>query len=335
MEHKIRMADIAKELGISVVSVSKALSGKDGVSEETRQKVLGLAQQMQYVPLRAKGNPKHRTPSGNIGILMANQFFADNTFYSEMYRQLVICCGENGYSALLELVTSENEMACVMPAMVHGQKVDGLIFMGELSKAYIDSVTQCGLPYILLDFYHDDIDADSITSDNIKGGYRLTRHLLETGRRKIGFVGSVLSTSSIMDRFIGYSKALLHEGIVPREDWIIKDRIGKTTPVALKLPEEMPEAFICSCDNTAYLMVELLQQSGYRVPEDVAVAGYDDYTIAQRCNPPLTTYRVNVGDMGRHAVVQLIWKIKGKAVTRGNMMVDGEIVIRESTKQLK
>lgn len=331
MDKKVRMADIAEQLGISVVSVSKALSGKEGVSEETRAKVLELAKQMEYVPLRSKEKSEPRVNSGNIGILMADLFFSDNTFYSNMYRQLIKCCNENGYSAMLELVTAEAEAACTVPAMVFGKKVDGLIFMGEFSPEYITAVAQRGLPYILLDSYHDDLDADSITSDNIAGSYCLTKHLLQSGRTRIGFIGSILATSSIMDRFLGYSKALLQAGIPVRMDWVLEDRVGKTTPVDPTLPEEMPEAFLCSCDDTAYTVVKLLKRRGYRIPEDVAVAGYDDYHIAQFCSPQLTTYRVNAQDMGRHAVAQLIRRIKGKPITHGNMVVCGEVVLREST----
>lgn len=331
MDKKVRMADIAQQLGISVVSVSKALSGKEGVSDETRAKVLELAKQMDYVPLRSKDKSEPRVSSGNIGILMADLFFSDNTFYSNMYRQLVRCCNENEYSAMLELVTAEAEAGCTVPAMVQGKKVDGLIFMGEFSQEYISAVAQQGLPYILLDSYHDDLDADSITSDNVAGGYRLTRHLLQSGKTRIGFIGSILATSSIMDRFLGYSKALLQAGIPVRMEWVLEDRVGKTTPIAPTLPDEMPEAFLCSCDDTAYTVVELLKRRGYRIPEDVAVAGYDDYHIAQFCSPQLTTYRVNAQDMARHAVAQLIRRIKRKQITHGNMVVCGEVIIRKST----
>lgn len=325
------MADIAQLLGISVVSVSKALSGKDGVSDDTRAKVLELAKQMGYAPLRLRENAEPRVHSGNIGILMADLFFEDKTFYSSMYRQLVMCCNENGYSVMLELVTAEAEANRIVPAMVQGQKVDGLIFMGEFAQEYIRAVMQCKLPCILLDSYHEDLDADSITSDNVAGGYRLTQHLLQSRRTKIGFVGSILATSSIMDRFLGYSKALLQAGIPICMDWVLEDRIGKTSPIAPTLPTEMPEAFLCSCDDTAYTVVELLKRSGYRIPEDVAVAGYDDYHIAQFCSPQLTTYRVNAQDMARHAVAQLIRKIRKKQITRGNTVVCGEVIIRKST----
>lgn len=330
MDKKTRMADIAKELGISVVSVSKALSGKEGVSDETRAKVLELARKMDYTPLRVREKTVPRTPSGNVGILIPDMFFGDNSFYANMYRELVKCCAENGHSAMLELVTAEAEQGKQIPAMVQGDKVDGLIFMGEFTPEYIRAVGK-DLPFLLLDSYHDGLDMDSITSDNVSGGYRLTQHLLRSGRTKIGFVGSIRATSSIMDRFLGYCKALLHEGLPLRADWVLEDRIGLATTVIPKLPDDMPQAFLCSCDDTAYTVVEQLKRRGYRVPQDVAVAGYDDYTIAQFCSPPLTTYRVNAQDMARHAVAQILRKIKGKAITHGNMVVCGELVLREST----
>lgn len=331
MDKKVRMADIAQQLGISVVSVSKALSGKEGVSESTRAKVLELARQMDYVPLRAREKETRPSLSGNIGILMADLFFADNTFYSNMYRQLLMSCHEQGYSAMLELVTAEAERSCTIPALIQGQKVDGLIFMGELDRAYISAVAAYGLPYVLLDSYHDDINAHSITSDNASGGYRLTQYLIQSGRRKIGFIGSILATSSIMDRFLGYSKALLHAGIPIRMDWVLEDRIGKTTPIAPVLPEEMPEAFVCSCDDTAYTVVEMLKRSGFRIPQDVAVAGYDDYHIAQFCTPQLTTYRVNTKDMGKQAVRHLISQIHDEPVIHGNLEICGQVIVRDST----
>ena len=92
----------------------------------------------------------------------------------------------------------------------------------------------------------------------------------------------------------------------------------------------MPRAFVCNCDEVAYNLVEQLKHRGYRVPEDVAVTGYDDYQFALVCDPPLTTYRVNVEDMGGMAAVQLLRKIKGKRFTGGNSVVGGRLVMRKS-----
>lgn len=334
MDKKIRMADIAEQLGISVVSVSKALSGKDGVSEEMREKILNLAREMGYVPLRSKPQNEggEKKVSGNLGILVADRFFADSTFYSNLYRQIVTKCNENGLSAMLEIISWDAECNCLVPTVIQERKVDGLIVMGELQKSYMRIVMESGMPYMLLDFYDDDTpETSSVTSDNVSGGYHLTKHMLDTGRTKIGFLGSIHATSSIMDRFLGYTKALLRAGESLRMDWVLEDRDVEGNFVSVQLPEEMPQAFICSCDEVAYRLVEQLKDCGYRVPEDVAVAGYDDFRYARICNPELTTYHVNTEEMGDVIVKQMVSRIRGKHVTNGNIVVKGWFVKREST----
>lgn len=328
MDKKVRMVDIANRLGISIVSVSKGLAGKDGVSEEMRTKILATAEEMGYVMPLAKTEGK--SSSGNIGILVADRFIADNAFYPGLYRQVMIRCSENGYSAIMEIVSPEAEAHCVIPAMVQGNKVDGIIFMGELHRNYLKTVIQSELPYILLDFYDEELEADSVTSDNVAGGFRVTNALLQAGHRKIAYVGSIFSTSSIMDRYLGYSKALLRAGIGLRPEWRLEDRDIEGKFIQVKLPDEMPDAFVCNCDEVAYNLVEQLKRKGYKIPQDVAVTGYDDHRFAQLCDPQLTTYHVNMEDMGRLAATQLIRKIKGKRFTGGNTVVGGKLIKRKS-----
>lgn len=332
MEKQVRMADLAEKLGISVVSVSKALSGKEGVSEEVRKRVLELAKEMNYTPLRVR-TPKDKKEivSGNIGILVADRFFADNAFYSNLYRQVQKRCDAKGFSALLEIVSWEAESHCILPAVVRRKRVDGIIFMGELKREYVNKVKECGLPFMLLDFYDDETYADSVNSDNVAGSYLLTKHIIQTGRKKIGFVGSRHATSSIMDRFLGYTKAMVRAGLTIEERWILEDRDEMGAYIPLQLPEELPEAFLCSCDEVAFQLVEQLKKRGCRVPEDVAVAGYDDYYMAQLCTPPLTTYRVNMEGMGNTVANQMIYRITGKHIAHGSLIVKGELVKRQST----
>lgn len=328
MEKKVRMADIAERLGISIVSVSKGLAGKDGVSEEMRTKILAAAEEMGYtVP---QNRQAEKTSSGNIGILVADRFIADNAFYPALYRQVLMRCNEGGYSAMMEIVSPEAEAKCTMPTFVQGNKVDGIIFMGELRRPYLKTVMQSGLPFILLDFYDEELEADSVTSDNVAGGFRVTNAILQAGRREIAFVGSVFATSSIMDRYLGYVKALMREGIPLRPDWRLEDRDVNGRFIPVELPEQMPKAFVCNCDEVAYNLVEQLKRKGYRVPEDISVTGYDDHQFSQICDPPLTTYWVNIEDMGRMAAAQLIRKVKGKRFTGGNTVVGGRLILRDS-----
>lgn len=335
MGKKIRMADIAEKLDISVVSVSKALAGKEGVGKEIRQKIIDTAKEMGYIKTETtkEDTTKEDTTNKIIGILVADRFFSDNTFYSSMYRSVLLNSTKAGFSTMLEIVSPEDERNCVPPKMITSNMIDGIIFMGEIDRNYLYKVSEYHLPYIFLDFYDDEINGDSVCSDNNHGAYKLTSYLLENGYSKIGFVGSVLSTSSILDRYLGYHKALLRKNISLREDWIINDRDEEGKFVELDLPDEMPEAFLCSCDEVAYNLVNKLKAMGLRVPEDVAVAGYDDFRYSILSDPQLTTYRVNVDAMGDTVVSRLVKKIKGKNYIQGCVIVNGTLVIRKSTAQ--
>lgn len=215
--------------------------------------------------------------------------------------------------------------------MLTARKVDGLIFMGELNPNYLRTAVQSALPFVLLDFYDDEAGADSIISDSLSGGYQLASHLLKSGRKSIAFVGSIFSTSSIMDRYLGYTKALLRGGIQPRADWLLEDRDRDGNLISFDLPDEMPQAFMCSCDEVAYHLVEKLKRAGYRIPQDIAVTGYDDYRFSQICDPQLTTYRVDAEGMGMAAATHLIRLLQGKRVSHGIQTLNGKLICRQST----
>lgn len=331
MGKPVRMADIAEQLNISVVSVSKALAGKPGVSEEMRAKVVALARQMGYAG-RSGSESGNAGGTGNIGVLVSDRFFNENTFYSNLYRSLVLSSTGEGLTCMLEIVSDEVEKAGQMPTLVTGRKVDGLIFMGNLDLDYLRAVTASGLPCILLDFYIPCGPLDCVVSDNLEGGIALTDHLLSQGCREIGFVGSIWATSSIMSRYLGYQQALRMAGIVPQEDWLLDDRDINGLFIPIQLPERLPRAFLCSCDEVAYNLVKSLQDRGLRVPEDVAVCGYDDFRYATLSQPTLTTYQVNVELMARMAVSHLAEQIRHETNLGIRFTVPGKLVIRESSK---
>lgn len=330
MEKGVRMADIAQRLGISIVSVSKGLSGKEGVSEEMRARIVETAREMGYTPPAAKAVSAAQQ-SKTIGILVCDRFFNENSFYSNLYRAVLQRCNEIGATCMLEIISPAAEYSCTMPLMLTNHKVDALIFMGEIERRYLGAAAEYGLPFVLLDFYDETISADSVCSDNLAGGYMMTEHLIKTGRTKIGYVGSITATSSIMDRYLGYCKALLRHGIEPNPAWRLEDRDETGHNIHLKLPEEMPEAFVCNCDECAYNLTEQLKREGYRIPQDIAVTGYDDFRWPTICSPNLTSYRVNVDGMANAAVDQLRRKWQHKPVPAPSVLVPGAFVRRQST----
>lgn len=329
MAKLVTMSDIAGELGVSIVSVSKALSGKDGVSETTRELILAKARELGYVFSTSSkmANPDQKYV---IGVLVAARFFDENTFYNKLYCDFLNECSIKGYSVMLEIVTSQNENEATLPKLIKDNLVDGVVFMGEMKKQYIQRVISQKIPYIFLDFFNDELVGDVVIGDNIHGGYAMAREIIESGKKKIGFVGSIRQTSSIMDRFLGMVKAINKLGGETRGDWVVEDRDEEGILTSLKLPDELPEGFVCSCDQVAYTLINQLQERGIRVPEDVAVTGYDDFRFSTIAKPALTTYQVDTKAMAHAAYVQMKGLLHRKKVTKDSIVVEGKMIVRDS-----
>lgn len=202
--------------------------------------------------------------------------------------------------------------------------------MGEISRRYLATAVQTGVPFMLLDFYDDAIAADCVLSDNTSGSYMMTEHLISTGRRNIGFVGSVLSTSSIMDRYLGYVKACSAPGCHPGR--LAAGGSGRPRALYSVHPASRDAGSLClQLREVAYNLVETLKRNGYRVPQDVAVTGYDDYRYSTICSPQLTSYRVDLDGMAKTVVAQLRRKMAHKPAVAPTVIVPGGFVRREST----
>lgn len=334
MAKAIKLSDIAEVVGVSTVTVSKALSDKAGVSDEMRAKIKEVADELGYV---TKSTVKsHLLETNNIGIIIPGRFFENSSFYWQFYHRIVSLLSEYGYFSMLEIITGEAEKSLEIPKLIQDQKVDGIILIGQAHRGYIDHIAQLPVPSIVLDSYDAHTEYDTVISDGYYGMYILTDYLLKMGHRRIGFVGTILSTSSITDRYFGYCKALLEAGIQPNPEWIIPDR-GESEKILseFNLPENLPTAFACNCDLTAYYLINQLNERSIKVPEDISVVGFDNYLYPQLSDVAITTYEVNMDDMVKCCVDNLLKKIKNEYYIKGTCIVTGSLIIKESVKEFK
>ena len=167
----------------------------------------------------------------------------------------------------------------------------------------------------------------------------MTNYLFRMGHRQIAYVGTLLYTGSITDRYFGYAKSLMEHGVEIREDWIIKDRDMEHGKVGedgvLQLPMEMPTAFVCNSDLTASELIKLLEENGYSVPEDVSVVGFDNYLYPGLCDVEITTYEVDMKEMARKSINILIKKMETESYKKGVSVIEGHLVYKDSVSQLK
>lgn len=238
---------------------------------------------------------------------------------------------------MLEVLNAADEKAGIPPKLLKENKVDGLIVLGGLKSDYLKMIKEhYATPTVYLDFYDSNIKEDSVISNSFYGTYMLTNYLFDKGHTNIGFVGTVLATKSITDRYLGYMKSLLEHEKKIREDWVLDDRDSERHNFQKFLfPEEMPTAFVCNCDSIASWVIRELEKEGFRVPEDVSVVGFDDFLYPGLCNIPLTTYAVNMTKMAETGVRLLVKKMTGGETSEGMHLIEGRFIERKSVRAIK
>lgn len=335
MAKDVTLADIAEQVGVSKVAVSKALAGKPGVSEELREKIQKLADELGYVSntSKKKMKMKMKAETGNIGVVVPENYYGLSiSFYGQMYEKVVRALYDNGYFGIMELLSREDELSGKLPRVMEDGRVDGLILLGALDDYYIARMLQqTKVPVYFLDTYTPGASYDTVISGGYYGTYMLTDYLIRQGHRRIGFVGSVDATSSIADRFWGYRRALRENKICFEPDWEIPDldENGISFEQISGFPERM-DAYVCNSDFTAARVIRELRALGISVPEEVSVTGFDDFQPYGMEEEGITTYRVDMERMAEVCVKSLIRKIKQKKYIPGIQIVSGSLVLRDS-----
>lgn len=339
MAKAVKLADIAERVGVSTVTVSKALSGQKGVSEEVREKIRSIAEDLGYQqPSAVRKSQNHK--NFNIGILISERFLVKyESFYWQMYQAVATRATAEECFTMLEVIGKAEEESSRMPKLVQERKVDGIIVIGKMMDAYLQHLnTEAGIPVIYLDYYNGREASDSVISNSYYGTYELTYYLYRMGHRKIAYVGTLLAMESITDRYFGYQKALLELGLEQKKGWVLDDRHIETGEIdtvnMLQIPKDMPTAFVCNCDLTASFLIKKLKDNGYRVPEDISVVGFDNYLYPGLSDIQITTYEVDLEEMARRAIHNMISKISNENYKPGIHIVEGHMVLKESVAQI-
>lgn len=335
MPKRVTMQDVADLVGVSKVTVSKALRDSRDISEAMREKIKAAAAKAGYV-YNVTGKMLRNNLTYSIGVVTSSRYFGvDDFFYVDLYRLLSGYLEKINYTSMFYILDAEMEKSLAVPSMLTEKKIDGVVILGQLSKDYVCRITDLNMPTVFLDFYYDRFNVDSVNTDNFFSTYELANMLIDEGHRKIAFVGNLNLTSSIQDRFLGYYKALLEYRIPLRKDWIIDDRTDESEWIDVELPREMPTAFVCNCDKTAQRLIRQLQKKGYRVPEDCSVTGFDDSIHAVQVTPSVSTVRVDLDEMARMTVRIITEKIKGDRTSYGRVLIKGSLVSRDSVRHVE
>ena len=333
---KVRLVDIADKVGVSTVTVHNALNGQKGVSEKLREEIWKAADELGYEHhKKAKATEERTEDFQKIGVLIAEQYLGNHTtYYWKLYQELALAATEKQcYTTIETLKRGELGYPQPLPQMVVQKKIEGLIIIGEIDKRYIKRLQEAvQMPIVFLDFYDQKLAQDAVIADNFYGMYQMTEVLFEHGFEEIGFIGSIYATSSIMDRYCGFLKAMTAHRKNIHPEWMIEDR-DKQGIVEFELPKRLPQAFVCNCDLVAGMLINKLNAKGLKVPEDISVVGFDNFLYPGYADMKITTYEVNTKAMVRVAIKKLMKQFKNPNSGRGLEIVSGHVVYKNSVRR--
>ncbi|WP_018133117.1 LacI family DNA-binding transcriptional regulator [Effusibacillus pohliae] len=332
MRKRVTMQDIADALNLSKNSVSQALSGQPGVSEDTRRKVMETANRLGY-RYNPGGRNRAAGRSRNIGLIASEFVFSEHIFFGAINLSIEKEVKARGYSLLIHAVDKQSEERQEFAPFVQENKVDGLLILSHLHPDYIQQIIQLGVPTVLIDHHHPSIKADCILTNNRFGAYEAVRHLVELGHREIGFIGNIKTSPSYQERLEGYRLAMADYGLLIREDFLFLDSVDTEEAIARFIESKPvgPSAWFCVNDTLGFLLNSCLTKLGKRVPQDVSICGFDNHLLSELASPPLTTIHIDKEYFGKRAVDRLFWRMDHRDAPVEEILLPVSLLARGST----
>ena len=322
--------DVAREAGVSVATVSRVWNEAAFVSPETRQRVAEVATRLGYSPHGAARSLITRTTFA-LGVLLPDLY---GEFFSEIIRGIDHTAQAAGYHILVSSShDSKDEIDAALRSM--RGRVDGMIIMSpDLDAQRTLHTLQGSFPVVLLNGGVDANEFDSITIENHTGAREMTLHLVKHGHTRIAMIAGPQRNYDAAERLRGYETALMESGIVHDDSLVVlgdfSELSGHAAAMQLLSMTQRPTAIFAANDSMAIGALSALHESGLRVPQDIAVAGFDDIPLARYMNPPLSTVHVDISLLGERAATLLLSSLLQGQRPRQQQQLSTTLVIRSS-----
>lgn len=326
----VTMADIARVLGISVVSVSNALADKKGVSAKLRAEVqlkareLGYLESSEEIPVQSK-REESSLHSGDIGIISPQRYMKNEEgFPWQLYKEIAAQLKKYDSYAILDIVSENDENTLRLPRAIDDHLVSGLIMLGSPGLRFLNEINKSGLPIVFLDFSIRDYDFTSVVGDDYYDMYRLGALMISRGHSNLCYL-TADTDDFVYDRYLGYCRAVTENGISPRMPRL-------TDNAAEMVHSEGVTAFLCENHEIAVALIEKLKAEKISVPENVSVACFSDVKPDE--NEKITCVCRDPSQMARIAVDALRNKLSGAGKGEGRISVAGKLVIGTTTRSI-
>ena len=333
----VKIKDIAQELGLSNATISMVINNKPGISEETRKRVLRKLVESGY-----RDDMMRKLPIGaihEIALVVCKKHgkvVGDTQFFSSMIEEVERACRDEGYILSLSYLNFLSGLPVEQQLLRVDRGAQGLLVLAtELEAEDMARFQALGLPVVAIDSALTGAEIDKVLINNFEGAYKATEYLVSMGHRRIGHLHSVDWIKNFDERRAGYLSALKHRGLEPDEAGSVGLRANTEDAYQdmlayLKEKPALPTAFFVDNDVIALGAMRALKESGFSIPGDVSVIGFDDIPACTVIEPPLTTMRVECKCIGKMAVERLVRLIKSGDAYRVKQEIDTLLIERGS-----
>ena len=328
---RVTIKDVSQKAGVSTATVSRVFNNTGLVDEETRQRVLDASKELRYMP-NAVGRSLSTRRTDSIGLLLPDIY---GEFFSEVIRGADQTAQQNRYHLLVS--SSHNHRNEIEAALrVMSGRVDGLILMSpQIDAQTLISNLPVNLPVVLLNCFVDGVSFDSLNIDNLGGAYQMTQHLIQHGHERIAVVTGHDDNLDADERIRGYRQALQENHLPIAEDWEISgsfsEESGYTAVQKVLALTPRPTAIFALNDSMAIGALGALREYGVAIPQEMALAGFDDIPIARFLSPTLTSVRVSIHELGALATQKLVHAIHEKNNhAKQHVVIPTSLALRES-----
>jgi LacI family transcriptional regulator len=335
----ITIKDIAKELGLSTSTVSRALRDSHEISHDTKKMVMEYAEKINFKPNRiAQSLKDHKSMS--IGVIVTE---ISNSFFSQVINGVESIAHKNGYTVIIAQSMESAERELLSLQHLTSSSIDGLIISVSTESEnfhYLNDLHEKGMHIVFVDRAIDHIETHKVIVDNFKGAYKATKHLIDQGKKNIAILSNNVGLSISRDRMAGYVEALKDHNLPVKENMIKYCNLGgmKYAEVEDAMKELMkkrnkPDAIFAGSDKLTIGCLKYLKEREIKVPDNVAVIGFSNTDLTDLIDPPLSVIRQPAFEMGEASTELLLSLIKSKKpVTKFETRIHStELFVKKST----
>jgi LacI family transcriptional regulator len=325
-DRPVTIYTVADRAGVSIATVSRVLRGTAPTSPTTRRKVLQAVQELEYIPLRAARKvevPRHQTH----GLVLPG---LNGPYYSELLTGFEAAAARYGQSVVIQLAGPTTDLEDAVRRLL--RRVDGLVLANDTVPDAFVRHTCRGTPTVLV-ARNPVHGCDTVLVENLSAAQELTDHLLRHGRRRLVFVGDPSGSHDVTERYAGFRAALARSTAVEARPPVLVplEETSSVGAVAAVLDLAEPaDALVCANDELAVAMMSVLGRQGVRVPDDLAIVGFDDLMTARYVQPGLTTVLQPMRSLGHWAAIRLHERIEGRTHDVHPQVLPTRLVVRGS-----